>query len=173
MSFNRQAQLVVGTTAVLVITACLALKATWRVHMAHRFGEPHAVATYGGTNYVVALDETTVGRTATGYVLIVYLRVQNPNAHELTLDRDWFVLADHNREYFQPSTTGTQTRLIKVPSQGVSESEMLSFTLGEDGLGGGLALKIGKDAWVLLKSTNPYAEQLRPGELRSYHRGNW
>ena len=142
MSFNRQAQIVVGTAAVVVIGACLALKATWRVHWARQFGEPHAVATYGGTNYVVALDETTVGRTASGYVLIVYLRVQNPNACELTLDRDWFVLVDHNREYFQPSIVGTQTRLIKVPPQGVSEGEMLSFSLGADGLGGGLALKL-------------------------------
>ena len=173
MSLNRTAQVVIGTAAVVVIGACLALNATWRIHRARQFGEPHAVATYGGTNYVVALDETTVGGTATGYVLIVYLRFQNPNAYELTLERDWFVLADHNREYFQPSTAGTQTRLIKVPAQGVSEGEMLSFTLGADGLGGGLALKIGKDAWVLLKSTNPFADKLRPGELRTFHRGNW
>ena len=173
MTSNRTAQWVVGVVALAVIGVCVALQATWRIHAAHQFGEPHRVATYGGTNYVVSLEETTVGRTETGYGLIVYLRIENPNAYALVLDRDWFVLVDHERDYYQPSISGTQTRSIKIPPHGVSDREMLSFGLGAGGLGGGLALKIGKDAWVLLKSADPYTGKLQPGNFRSFHRGNW
>jgi hypothetical protein len=173
MTLNRTAQIVVGVAAVAVIGVCVALQARFRIQRAHKFGAPHAVTTYGGTNYVVALDETTVGRTDSGHVLLVYLRVENPNDFELVLDRDWFVLVDHEKNYFQPTTAGTQTQLIKVPARGVSEGESLSFALGPNALGGGITLKIGVDFWVLLKSVRPYTAPLAAGEFRTFRRADW
>ena len=170
---NRTAQIVVATIAIAVIAVCIALNGKVRINRARAFSEPHRVQTYGDTNYVVRLAETTVGRTDSGMVVIVSMSLENPNPYELVLDREWFVIVDHDRDYFQPSTTGAQSQLIKVPANSVINGEMLSFVMGTDALDGGMMLKVGKDAWVFLKRAEPYREPIRVGEFRTFRTRNW
>ena len=170
---TRTRQVIVGAAALFVIGVCLLLDAPIPVSRVHEFGEPHEVTTFGGTNYVVELSETTVGRTDGGHAVIVYLNIRNPNDSELVLERDWFVLLGPDREYFQPSTTGTQQPQINVPAHGVAEEEMLSFLLGETTLDGGITLKIGKDYWVMLKRMQPLRGKLKQGQFRSFKDTNW
>jgi len=110
----------------------LGLLAMLRVQEAKEFRQPHSVETYGGTNYIVQLTEAAVGKTETGCVLIIYLRLENRNPYDVTLNRNWFVLVDQDKDYYLPSTTGTQTELIKLPANGVLDREMLSFTVPDD-----------------------------------------
>ena len=76
---NRTAQIVVGTVAVAVIVVCVLLSGKIRINRARSFSEPHQVETFGGTNFVIRLAETTVGRTESGMVVIVTMSVENPN----------------------------------------------------------------------------------------------
>ena len=82
---------------------------------------------------MVQLTEAVVRKSETGCVLTVYLRLQNPNAYDVTLDRDWFVLViDRDKDYFLPATIDTQTKLIKLPANGVLDRELLSFVVPDD-----------------------------------------
>jgi hypothetical protein len=163
----------IGLIALAVIALCLGLLAYWRVDESEEYLGSCAVHTYGGTNYVVQLQETMVGRTDAGCVVIVYARFENPNPFEVVLDRNWFILVDHDKDYFQPVTAGTQTPLIKLPARGVVEKEMLSFPVLEDSFAGTLGLKIGQNYWVLIKGPAPYTRKLRSGEFVSFRRRNW
>jgi hypothetical protein len=170
---SRRIQILVALVALGSIGASLGLLALLRIREAKEFREPHTVQTFGGTNYVVELTEVAVGKAETGCVLIVYLRLQNPNAYDVTLSRNWFVLVDRDKDYFQPSTTGTQTELIKLPANGVLEREMLSFTVPDDAFAGRVALLVGQNYLVLVKNEEPFEAHLQNGEFRSFRRRNW
>jgi len=170
---NRHIQRLVAVIALVVIAVSFGLLAVLRVRDAKEFHRPHPVRTYGGTNYVVQLTEVVVGKTDTGCVLIVYLRLRNPNPYDVTLNRNWFVLMDHAKDYYLPSTTGTQTELIKLPANGVLDREMLSFTVADDTFAGAVALLAGREYMVLLKDEDPFEMRLRNGEFRSFQRRHW
>jgi hypothetical protein len=170
---NRRIQKLVAAIALIVIGVSFGLLALLRVQEAKVFRRPHPVQTYGGTNYVVRLTEVVVGKTETGCVLIVYLRLENPNPYDVTLSRNWFVLMDHAKDYYLPSTTGTQTELIKLPANGVLDREMLSFTVPDDAFAGAVALMLGRQYMVLLKDEEPFEVRLRNGEFRSFRRRHW
>jgi hypothetical protein len=170
---SRRIQILVALIAMVTIGVSLGLLAMLRIREVKEFREPHLVQTYGGTNYVVQLTEVAVGKAETGCVLIVYLRLQNPNAHEVTLSRNWFVLVDRDKDYFLPSTTGTQTELIKLPANGVLDREMLRFMVPDDAFAGRVALLVGQNYMVLVKNEEPFEVHLRNGEFRSFRRRNW
>jgi hypothetical protein len=170
---SRRIQISMGLIAAIAIGLSLGLLAMLRIREAKEFREPHPVRTYGGTNYVVQLTEVVVGKAETGSVLIVYLRLQNPNAYDVTLSRNWFVLVDHDRDYFLPSIMGTQTELIKLPANGVLDREMLSFTVPDDAFTGRVALLVGQNYMVLLKNDGLFEAHLRNGEFRSLRRRSW
>ncbi|MGO9245849.1 MAG: hypothetical protein ACLPT4_07235 [Verrucomicrobiia bacterium] len=170
---NRRIQKLVAVVALVVIGVSFGLLALLRVQEAKDFRRPYPVQTYGGTNYIVQLTEVVVGKTETGCVLIVYLRLENPNPYDVTLSRRWFVLADHAKDYYLPSTTGTQTELIKLPAKGVLDREMFSFTVPDDTFVGAVALLVGREYMVLLKDEEPFEARLRNGEFRSFQRRHW
>jgi len=163
----------IGVAAALVVAGSVALLGWLRVRESREFGQRHRVRTYGGTNYIAQLLETSAGGAVSGAVVIVYLRVENPNDFELTLDRNWFILVDHDKDYYLPSTTGTQQPLIKVPSRGVSEREMLSFTVMDGSFEGTLGLQLGQNYWVLLKNEEPYVERMRDGQFHTFKSREW
>lgn len=170
---SRRIQISVTLVATITIGVSLGLLAMLRIRESKEFREPHPVRTYGGTNYVVQLTEVAVGKGETGSVLIVYLRLQNPNAYEVTLHRNWFVLIDRDKDYFLPSTMGLQTELIKLPANGVLDREMLSFTVPDDAFLGRVALLVGQNYMVLVKNDGPFEAHLRNGEFRSFRRRSW
>ncbi len=170
---SRRVQISVAAITVTTIGVSLGLLAMLRIREAKEFSEPHSVQTYGGTNYAVQLTEAAVGKTETGCVLIVYLRLQNPNAYDVTLRRDWFILIDRDKDYFLPSTTGTQTELIKLPANGVLDREMLSFMVSDNAFAGRVALFVGQNYMVLVKNEGPFEPHLRNGEFRSFRRRSW
>jgi hypothetical protein len=170
---SRRIQISVAVIAMATIGVSLGLLAMLRIREAKEFNQPHIVQTYGGTNYVVQLTEAAVGKTETGCVLIVYLRLQNPNAYDVTLRRNWFILIDHDKNYFLPSTTGTQTELIKLPANSVLDREMLSFLVPDNTFAGRVALFVGQNYMVLVKNEGPFEADLRNGEFRSFRRRSW
>jgi len=100
--------------------------------------------------------------------LIVYLRLQNPNTYDVTLRRDWFILVDYNKDYFLPSTTGTQTELIKLPANGVLDREMLSFMVPDNAFAGRVALFVGQNYMVLVKNERPFEAHPAPAPVNVY-----
>jgi hypothetical protein len=170
---NRRVQNLIAVIALVVIGVSLGLLAMLRVQEAKAFHRPHPVQTYGGTNYVVQLTDVVVGKTETGCVLIVYLRLENPNPYDVTLSRNWFVLVDRAKDYYLPSTSGTQTELIRLPANGVLDREMLSFTVADDTFAGTVALLVGRNHMVLVKDEAPFDVRLRNGEFRSFQRRHW
>ena len=170
---SRHVQILVAAGAVTVIGVSLGLLAMLRVQEAKEFRQPHHVETYGGTNYIVQLTEAAVGKIETGCVLIIYLRLENRNPYDVTLSRNWFVLVDQDKDYYLPSTTGTQTELIKLPANGVLDREMLSFMVPDDAFAGAVALMVGRNYLVLVKDREPFKAQLRTGEFQSFRRRSW
>jgi len=159
--------------AVIIVGAGLGLMAMLRIQEAKEFSQPHQAQTDGGTNYVVQLTEATAGRIKTGYVLILYLRLENPNSFDVTLGRNSFILVGHDTDHYPPSTMGTQAGLIKIPANGVLEREMLSFTVPEDTLAGSVALKAGPNCTFFVKNQKPFGVRLQDGEFRSFRRRSW
>jgi len=170
---SKRIQFLVAAIALAVIGVSLGLLAMLRVQEAREFSRPHRVETYGGTNYIVQLTEVAVGKTETACVLIVYLRLENPNPYDVTLSRNWFILVNQAKDYYLPSTTGTQTELIKLAANGVLDREMLSFTVPDDAFAGTVALMVGWNYLVLVKDQQPFAVNLRNGEFRSFRRRSW
>jgi hypothetical protein len=170
---SKRIQFLVAAIALAVIGVSLGLLAMLRVQEAREFSRPHRVETYGGTNYIVQLTEVAVGKTETACVLIVYLRLENPNPYDVTLSRNWFILVNQAKDYYLPSTTGTQTELIKLAANGVLDREMLSFTVPDDAFVGTVALMVGRNYLVLVKDQQPFAVNLRNGEFRSFRRRSW
>jgi hypothetical protein len=157
----------------LVVVALVAAWAWLRTKEAHAFSRPCRVHTAAGTNYVIQLSSATVGRAHTNFVVILTARLENPNPFEVVLCRNWFVLMDHDRDYYQPSTNGTQTALIRLPPGAVVEREMLSYTVPGDSFNGVLALLAGHQHFVLIKTRRAYQPDLRDGEFVTFHRRNW
>ncbi len=170
---NRKLQIIVGSVALAVSVICLAYLGFSRVESAREFGQSFRVRTFSGANYVVQLLETTVGRVDTGYVVIVYARFENPNPTEVLLKREWFVLADHDKDYYLPTTTGTQTPLIRLPANGVLDKEALSYAVRDDSFVGSLTLEIGYNYFVLLKNDKPWRRRLPAGQFVTYHGRDW
>lgn len=157
----------------MIIGVSVGMLALFRVQQAEEFRRPHRVQMRGGTNYVLQLIEVSVGKIDTGCVLIVYMRLENPNPFEISLRRSRFVLVGQFRDYYPPSTTGTQSELIKLPAQGVLEREMLSYLVPDDLLAGAVALQIGRNNRILLKDRGLIGTTLRSGEFRSFRRPSW
>jgi len=156
-----------------VVAVALALIALLRIEESKSFTQPHRVQTRGGTNYVVQLREATVGQTDSGYVLIVYARLENLNPYDVVLRRDWFALADHAKDHLLPTTNGTQTALIRLPASGFVEREMFSFDLPPGALAGRIEMKIGENFWVTIKNEKQFARALRSGEFVSFRLRDW
>jgi hypothetical protein len=170
---SKRVQGRVAVVAVAIIGAGLGLMAILRIQEAKEFSQPHRVQTDGGTNYVVQLTEAAVGKTKTGCVLILYLRLENPNPFDVTLGRDGFILVGHDTDHYRPSTTGTQAELIKLPANGVLDREMLSFTVPDDTFAGSVTLRVGRNYLLLVKDQTPFEARLRDGEFRSFRRRSW
>ena len=151
----------------------VAALAWWRVRQADLFSAPLRVETFGGTNYIIQLTAATVGRVQTGYLVIVTARLENPNPFEVLLQRDWFVLTDESRDYFQPNTNGTQTAIIRIPPGGRLEREMFSYTVSGDSFKGWLALMAGHQRLIPIKSRQPYHPHLNDGEFVTFRRRDW
>jgi len=162
-----------GGGAVLVMAICLALLAWLRLGDARQFGQAYKVKTYDGTNYVFQFIETTVGKVETSCVLIVYARIENPNPAPLTLKRDWFVLVDDDKDYFQPVATTGQSSTITIPANGVAEKEALSFVVPDDTLNGMLALNVGHRYFATFKSSKPLSRPLLKGQYVTFRQLNW
>jgi len=170
---NPSLRYLVGAIALVVIGVSLGLLAMLRVQEAKEFHRRLPMQTYGGTNYVVQFSEVVVGRAGTGCLLLVYLRLENPNPYDVTLNRNWFVLVDHARHNYLPSTAGTQSELIKLPANGVLDRETLSFTVADDAFAGTVSLRMGTNKMLLIKDAAPFAAPLRIGEFRSFQRRHW
>ena len=163
--------------AVLVVVAAvgaaLGLVAMLRIREAREFSQPHQLQTDGGTNYVVQLTEAVVGKAETRCVLILYLRLENPNPFDVTLSRKWFSLVARDRDHYWPLMAGTQSELIKLPARGVLEKEMLSFAVPDDALGDSLALMGGRSYILLVKDKKPFEKRLRDGQFWSFRSRRW
>ena len=170
---SRQKCILFGGVVLVIVGVGVGLLALFRVQQAEEFRRPHLVQMRGGTNCVLQLIEVAVGRIDTGCVLIVYLRLENPNTFEVALRRNRFMLVGRDRDYYQPSITGTQSELIKLPAHGVLEREMLSYTVPDNSLTGALVLRIGRNNMILLKDRGSFGATLRNGEFRSFRRPSW
>lgn len=160
-------------TVALVAGAAALWIGTGRVRDSRVFGQEYPVRGPDGTNYLIQVGDVTVGKVETGCVLIVAVRIRNPNDHELVLKRDWFILADHDRDYFQPIPTGDQGPLIRVPPRGVLEKELLDFVVPDDTLTGIVALAVGHHYFVTLKSDKPLSRPLVPGQFYYFRQRDW
>jgi hypothetical protein len=145
----------------------------WRTRDARQFMLPRQVHTYSGTNYVFQLTDVTIGRLPSGYLVIVAARLENPNLFPVELARNWFVLVDGERDYYQPSTNGTQTAFIVLPPGGRIERELFSYHVSDAALGGVLAILAGHQHWVMVKEKFVYKPTLRDGEFVTFQRANW
>ena len=170
---KHKLQIIVGSAAIVVIGMGFLLVGSMRVREARQFSHSHRVQTTNGTNYVVQLLETTVGRVETGCVVIVYARIENPNPVELELRREWFVLAGSAEDHYRPATDGTQAPLIKLPANGVLEKEALSYAVNERALSGVLALKIGHEYSVSINNGKPWTRRLPVGQFVTFHSRDW
>ncbi len=162
-----------GGASLAVIVGGAALLAYWRTREARQYSQPHSVRTYGGTNYVVAIQQTTIGRTETGYVLLLTVRLTNPNPFPVRLDRQMFVLADHDKDFYLPTVEGAASRWIDLPAGGVLEKETLSYVVPPDSFDGVVAVQLGHQYWTLVKEVGDYTENLAPGQFRSFRRRHW
>ena len=156
-------------TILMVNVICVGTLIWLRTRDSQIFSQPCQVHTYGGTNYTVQLIETAVGRVETGCVVIVSLRLANPNPFAVTLHRDWFVLLDHEKEYYEPTQLGT----IVIPARGLIEREAFGFVVTDEALAGLLALKVGQQYFLTVKSPRPYPPPVRPGRFVSFRRRDW
>ena len=156
-----------------IVGVSVGILALFRVQEAKEFSRPHQVQTRGGTNFVLRLIETSVGRVDTGFVVIVYMRLENPNAFSFEVRRNRFVLSGEGRDVFRPTTMGTQDELIKMPPNGVLDREMLSYVVPDEVIDGILELRIGRNYRILIKERGAFAGRLAPGQFRSFHRPSW
>ena len=170
---NKRSRILAVVVALLIVGVSVGLLALFRIQQAGEFSQPHEVRARGGASYVVRLLEADVGQVDTGYVLIVYLRLENPHPFSITLRREWFGLIDRQRRYYAPSASGTQTELITMPAHGVLAGEMLSFTVPNNALGGRVELLAGQNHTIVVKDRTPFTARLRDGEFRSFRRQSW
>jgi len=165
--------IIMVVTVVVLWAGCAGLLAWRRVRDAAMLSQPYAVKTPTGTNYVVQLRDVTIGKLSTGYVLLVTMRLENPNAFELELDRRNLILVDQTKEYYWPSMTGTQTPLIHLPPKSNLDKELLSFVVTDEALQGTLALQVGWRYMVMVKEARPFARSMKSGEFISFRGRDW
>jgi hypothetical protein len=170
---NRRRQIVAGIAVLSVVGVSLALVAMTRVSETRQFSQKYRVQTPTGTNFVVQLLETTVGRVETGYVVIVYARLENQEPSALALPRESFVLIDRNGRRFSPVTSGTQLSLINLPGNGVLDKEALSYAVDGNSLTGTLMLEAGPQVYLLIKNSKPWARQLPGGQFVTFRSWSW
>lgn len=159
---NRKLLFGLGIVAIGAAVLIVLLVAVIRVKESRQYSQKHRVQ-----NYVVQLLETTVGKIETGSVVIVYVRLENPNPVELVVARETFRL-----DGCPPVTDGTQTALIKLPANGVLEKEALSYAVGDDAFAGPLALEVGQDQLVV-KNAKPWTQRLPAGQFVTFRRRDW
>jgi len=169
---NRRLQLLVALAIAALAGVAVAGLAWLRIRDARLYAQPHTVQR-GGTNYIVQLVETTVGRVNTNYLVILHLRIQNPNPFALRLARNQFGLVDHDKDYEEPAVTGNHSEWIIVPPNGVAEREALSYTVQPDAFQGTLALYAGQYYFLLVKEHEPFTPKLRDGQFISFRRREW
>ena len=165
---NKWLKFAIGAI-VLVNVISFGTLAWLRLRDAREFSQPSQVHTYGGTNYIVQLLETAVGRVDTGCMVIVSLRLENPNPFEVVLNREWFVLMDYEKEYYEPTTLGT----IHIPAHGIIEREAFGFMVTDEALAGLIALKVGQQHFVTIKSSQPYTQAVDKGQFVAFRQRNW
>jgi hypothetical protein len=174
---SKHIQSRVVLVVIAMIGAGFGLMAMLRIQEAKEFSQPHQMQTDGGTNYVIQLTEAVVGKTKTGCILMLYLRLENPNPFDVTLGRNWFILVGHSDghdiDQYRLSATGTQPDLIKLPANGVLDREMLSFTVPDDAFADSVALRVGRSGLLLVKDPKSFKVRLRDGEFRSFRRRRW
>lgn len=168
----RKYQLVLAA-GLVVLAAGFSLLALRRVRAANNYSQTYSVRTHAGTNYLAQITATTIGRTDTGYLVTLQLRLQNPHPEPLRLSRDWFLLVDHDKDYFQPTTTGAQPAWITIPAHGVAENERFTFAVPADSLDGALAVQLGQNYWIMIKTPDSPVPPLRAGEFISFQRRDW
>jgi hypothetical protein len=159
---------VLGVVGTIIGSAALT-----RMREARQFSEKHRVENPTGTNFVVQLVETTVGRVETGYVVIAYARFENLNSLPLVLPRESFVLIDGTGRKLTPVTSGTQTPLINLSGNGVLEKEALSFAVDNRALDGTLTLEVGHQTYLLVKNSNPWMRPLPVGQFVTFRSWSW
>ena len=165
---NKWLKIAIG--AIVIVNAISFGTLAWlRMRDAREFLEPCRVHTYGGTNYIAQLLETAVGRVDTGCIVIVSLRLENPNPYEVMLNREWFVLMDHEKEYFEPLTLGA----IHIPANGTVDKETLNFAVPDEALAGVLAREVGRDNFAMLKSPKPFTQPLTKGQFIMFRHQDW
>lgn len=144
-----------------------------RTSDAREFSQPAEVKTFGGTNYVVQLTEVTVGKVASGCVVIVSARFSNPNPYPVTLHRKWFMIVDHDKDYFLPTITPQQLDTFVLPANGEQSKEALTYVMPEDSLDGTLAVMAGHYHYLLIKSPKPMSEPLRADQFLTLRQRDW
>lgn len=169
---NRRLQVVVVVVISAIAAASLAGLAWLRMREARLYAQPHMVQR-NSTNYVVRLVETTIGRVDTNYLVVLHVRIENPNPFPVRLARQEFGLVDHDKDYVEPATTGNHTPWIDLPGHGVAEREALSYTVKPDAFQGTLALYAGQYYFLLVKEREPYEPKLRDGQFISFRRRDW
>ncbi|HUJ72370.1 MAG TPA: hypothetical protein VLZ30_09000 [Verrucomicrobiae bacterium] len=169
---NKRSRILAVVVVLAIVGVGIGLLALFRIQQAREFSEPHQMRR-GGTNSVVRLVEADIGKTDVGYILIVYMRLENPNPFDIALPREWFELVDRRGKHYAPSVSGTQRELIKLPANGVLPREMLSFTIPDDSLEGMLVLVAGQNYKIWVKDRTPFNGRLRDGEFRSFRRQSW
>jgi hypothetical protein len=163
---------IIGGLAVFVIGGTGWLAWT-RTSDAREFSQPATVKTYGGTNYVVQFTEVTVGKVASGCVVIVSARFSNPNPYPVRLHRKWFMIVDHDKDYYLPTITPQQPDEFVLPAGGELAKEPLTYVMPEDSLAGTLAIMAGHYHYLLIKSPKPMSEPLQPDRFLTLRRRDW
>lgn len=171
---SRRLQRLVAVALVVVVAGLAVAWVAWRrIEAARDFSRRRETQTAAGMKYTVQLLETTVGRVETGYVVIVYARFENPNAAELVLPREKFVLVTRSNGLYRAAAGGTQPALIKLPAHGVGDKEALSFAVGGGALAGPLALEVGHLDFVVIKDERPWRRELAPGQFVTFRSSSW
>jgi hypothetical protein len=142
------------------------------VQDARAYGRSCRVQTHAGTNFVVQLLKTTIGKIETGQVVIVDIRLENPNPFGVELERTLFVLTSSDASSYRPETTGTQTRLINLPANGVLDKEALSYAVPDGYFVSPLMLRIGADT-IMIKDNQPFERRLGNGQFLTFRRRHW
>ena len=166
----RGKRLWIAIGVIVTINALSIAALVWlRSHDSQSFSQPCEVHTYGGTNYIVHPLETAVGRIDAGCMVIVSLRLENPNPFEVILKREWFVLLDHEKEYYEPTQLGT----VRIPAQGVVEREVFGFVIPNEALAGLIALKVGQQYFITVKSPKPYTLPVGKDQFVMFRQKDW
>jgi hypothetical protein len=169
---KRRHWLLAACLLVAVTGGAIGFVAWWRLRELRAYLRPHAVQR-GGTNYFFQLQETTLGRSGSNCLLLLHVRLRNPNPFAVRLARREFSLMDDDKDFVTPTVDGTQGAWIELPAGGIVERETLSYRVRPDAFKGTLAVYAGQYHFVLVKEKQPYQLTLRDGEFVSFRRREW